>query len=212
MRLEVRILPWLLCAFSFWAPRAQGQTALPTHPDNVTGQFDNGLKYIVQSRAGGSSRVVVHLHVKTGSLNEGEDQSGLAHFVTHMGFAGSEHFAPGKIVERLRSLGVRQPGPHKNAVVKHRETVYQLNGLRTDEGTIEEVLTMLADFAHGLHFQQEEIDKQREAILDELRSESNADARIMKAMMARVFEGTRLARHTVGGRQEHIQRLAKADL
>lgn len=212
MRLEVRILPWLLCAFSFWAPRAQGQTALPTHPDNVTGQFDNGLKYIVQSRADGSSRVVVHLHVKTGSLNEGEDQSGLAHFVTHMGFAGSEHFAPGKIVERLSSLGIRQPGPHKNAVVKHRETVYQLNGLRTDEGTIEEVLTMLADFAHGLHFQQEEIDKQREAILDELRSESNADARIMKAMMARVFEGTRLARHTVGGLQEHIQRLAKADL
>ena len=212
MKLQVRISPWLLCALSFSGPQAQSQTPLPPHPDNVAGQFDNGLKYIVQSRGSGSSRVAVYLHVKTGSLNEGEDHSGLAHLVTHMGFAGAKHFVPGQIVARLRALGDRQPGPHKNAVVNYHETVYRLGGLRTNEETIEEALTMLADFAHGLHFQQQEIDKQRDAILDELRSDTTADARIMKAMMARMFEGTRLARHPVGGRQEHIERLTKADL
>ncbi len=212
MRLQIRLSPWLLCAFSFWGAQAQSQTPLPPHPDNVAGQFDNGLKYIAQSRGSGGSRVALYLHVKTGSLNEGQDQSGLAHFVTHMGFAGSKHFVSGQIVSRLRALGDRQPGPHKNAVVNFRETVYRLGGLRTNEETIEEALTMLADFAHGLHFQQEEIDKQRDAILGELRSVTTADARIMKAKMAQMFEGTRLARHTIGGRQEHIERLTKTDL
>ena len=128
MRLQVRLSPWLLCAFSFWGAQAQSQTPLPPHPDIVAGQFDNGLKYIAQSRGSGGSRVALYLHVKTGSLNEGQDQSGLAHFVTHMGFAGSKHFVSGQIVSRLRALGDRQPGPHKNAVVNFHETVYRLGG------------------------------------------------------------------------------------
>jgi len=48
--------------------------------------------------------------VKTGSLEEADDQQGLAHLIEHMAFNGSAHFKPGELVSYFERLGARQDG------------------------------------------------------------------------------------------------------
>ena len=47
------------------------------------------------------------IHVRSGSLNETDAQRGLAHFIEHMGFNGTEHFGPGELVPYFESIGMR---------------------------------------------------------------------------------------------------------
>src|ERR1700733_2135464 len=71
----------------------------------------NGLKYFVRQNARPEKRVSLRLVVKSGSLEEGDDQQGLAHFIEHMAFNGSAHFKPGALVAAFESVGARL-GPH----------------------------------------------------------------------------------------------------
>jgi len=57
--------------------------------------------------AGHAGPVIARLAVKAGSMNEDEDQRGLAHMVEHMAFNGSTHFKPGELVSYLESIGAR---------------------------------------------------------------------------------------------------------
>ena len=54
------------------------------------------------------------------------DQRGLAHFLEHMAFNGTEHFKPGELVSFLESIGARF-GPHVNASTSFDETIYMLD-------------------------------------------------------------------------------------
>ena len=84
---------------------AAAQT-LPTDPALVTGQLGNGLRYIVRQHAYPQGRATIWLHIHSGSLNETEPQRGLAHYLEHMAFNGSENFPPGSVVPFFQSLGM----------------------------------------------------------------------------------------------------------
>ena len=57
-----------------------------------------------------AKRVSLRLGVKAGSLNEADDQLGLAHLIEHMAFNGSTHFKPGELVKYFETVG-RAPRP-----------------------------------------------------------------------------------------------------
>src|SRR5207253_11510121 len=114
-----------------------------------TGILSNGVKYYVRKNGRPANRVLLRLAVKTGSLDEADDQQGLAHMVEHMAFNGSAHFKPGELVSYFESTGARL-GPHVNAHTSFDETVYMLD-LPTDaQEVVTKGLTALADFAGGL--------------------------------------------------------------
>src|SRR5437867_12032733 len=93
--LRIVLLPIIaLVAF----PAAALAEPLPTDPALVTGQLDNGLKYIVRKHSIPPGRAVVWVHVSSGSLNETDRQRGIAHYTEHMAFNGSEHFPPGQLI------------------------------------------------------------------------------------------------------------------
>ncbi|HLO41053.1 MAG TPA: insulinase family protein, partial [Phycisphaerales bacterium] len=71
---------------------------LPTDPTIVTGTLDNGLTYMVKQHNKPEGRAVVWIHFHTGSLNETDRQRGIAHYLEHMAFNGSENFAPGSLI------------------------------------------------------------------------------------------------------------------
>ena len=80
---------------------------LPTDPSLVTGQLDNGLRYIVRKASVPPGRAVMWVHMHTGSLNETDRQRGIAHYLEHMAFNGSENFAPGTLLPFFQLLGMQ---------------------------------------------------------------------------------------------------------
>ncbi len=66
---------------------------------------------------------MLQLAVKAGSVDEEDDQQGLAHFLEHMAFNGTKRFKPGELIAALESTGARL-GPHVNAYTSFDETVY----------------------------------------------------------------------------------------
>jgi hypothetical protein len=138
-------------------PPIDPQAVLPIDPAIRTGTLPNGLKYFIRRNGRPEKRVSLRLAVKSGSLEETDDQQGLAHFIEHMAFNGSTHFKPGELVSYFERVGARL-GPHVNAYTSFDETVYMLD-LPTDQGdVVAKGLTALSDFAGGLTLDPVEIE------------------------------------------------------
>jgi zinc protease len=112
--------------------------------------------------------VSLRLGVKAGSLNEADDQLGLAHLIEHMAFNGSAHFKPGELVKYFETVGARL-GPHVNAYTSFDETVYMFDVPSDQPEIVEKALTALSDFAGGLSLSQQEVDKERGVVIEEWR-------------------------------------------
>src|SRR3954451_2588442 len=133
---------------------------LPFDPAVSTGTLPNGLTYYIRRNARPEKRVNLQLAVKAGSVDEEDDQQGLAHFVEHMAFNGSRHFKPGELISTFESPGARL-GPHVNAYTGFDETVFMFT-LPTDrEGIVLKGIQALSDFAGWLSLDPAEIDKER---------------------------------------------------
>ena len=70
---RVRFLSVVLCTAVAIPLVSKASEPLPKDPNNIYGQFDNGLKYIIRQHANPPGRVAVYLHVKSGALNENEN-------------------------------------------------------------------------------------------------------------------------------------------
>src|SRR5262252_8100715 len=108
------------------SPKFALNATLPLAPDIKTGTLPNGLKFYIRKNARPEKRVSLRLAVKAGSLEEHDDQRGLAHLIEHMAFNGSEHFKPGEVVSTFEAVGARL-GPHVNAFTSFDRTIYMLD-------------------------------------------------------------------------------------
>src|SRR5215203_884697 len=183
---------------------------LPRDPNNVYGTFDNGLKYIIRKNANPPGKVALNLHVKTGSINESEQQNGLAHFIEHMAFNGSKHFKPGELIPLMSKLGMVF-GADSNAHTTLHETVYKLTMPDTKPETIDLAMKIFSDFANGLQFGDDEISSERGVILEEKRTHLSVDERMRKMLMEQVFADTKLARHDVIGDEETLKTIQRSE-
>ena len=109
------------------------QDTMPFDAAVRTATLPNGLKYFVRQNSRPAKRVSLRLAVKAGSLDEADDQQGLAHLLEHMAFNGSAHFKPGELVSYFESIGARL-GPHVNAYTSFDETVYMLDSADRQAG------------------------------------------------------------------------------
>jgi zinc protease len=156
------------------------------------GTLPNGLTYYVRQNGRPANRVLLRLAVKTGSLDEADDQQGLAHMLEHMAFNGSAHFAPGELIKTFESYGARL-GPHVNAYTGFEETVYMLDLPSDKPEAVEKGLTALADFAGGLTLDPKEIDKERGVVIEEWRGSLGAGSRIRDKQIPVLYYHSRYA-------------------
>src|SRR6195256_3772881 len=178
--------------------------ALPLDPAIRTGTLPNGLKYFVRRNGRPEKRVSLRLAVKSGSLEEADDQQGLAHLIEHMAFNGSAHFKSGELVSYFERLGARL-GPHVNAYTSFDETVYMLD-LPTDQGdVVAKGLTALSDFAGGLTLDPAEIDKERGVVVEEWRGGLGAGSRVRDKQIPIIFYNSRYADRLPIGKPEIIR-------
>src|SRR5689334_3569509 len=103
----------------------QAAQLMPVDPDVVTGTLPNGLRYYVRPNPKPARRIEMRLVVKAGSVLEDPDQLGLAHFVEHMLFEGTQNFPREGINAFLASLGLGI-GPDANAATSFDDTQYTL--------------------------------------------------------------------------------------
>jgi len=146
--------------------------------DRVTmGELSNGMKYYIQKNVKPENRAELRLAVNAGSILEDEDQLGLAHFVEHMAFNGTENFEKSELVDYLESVGTRF-GPDLNAYTSFDETVYMLQ-VRTDSTELfDKGMLIIKDWASAVTFEDEEIDKERGVVESEWRSRLSPDQRM----------------------------------
>jgi len=177
---------------------------LPRDPAVRVGRLENGLSYYIRQNGRPAQRVSLRLAVNAGSLQEADDQRGLAHFLEHMAFNGTENFKPGELVAFLESIGARF-GPHVNASTSFDETIYMLDVPTDREGYVDRGLLALRDFAAGVQLLPAEVDRERGVVLEEWRGRLGASARITDQQIPLIFRGSRYADRLPIGTPEIIQ-------
>lgn len=181
---------------------ASAHAALPTHPGITTGTLQNGLRYFIKPHANPPGRTYMNLWIGSGSINETDAQRGLAHFLEHMAFNGSKNFAPGTLIPFFESIGLTF-GRHQNASTGFDRTQYLLDLPKNDRETIAKGFLFLSDVAGRLDLSAEEIDEERQIILEEKRARQGAIQRVFEALLPRRYPGSRIAERMPIG-VEHV--------
>ena len=86
---------------------AQELSKLPIDENVKYGVLENGLTYIIRHNDESKNRANFYIAQKVGSVLEEDDQRGLAHFLEHMAFNGSEHFPGKSMINYLERNGVK---------------------------------------------------------------------------------------------------------
>ncbi len=172
--------------FDFEAP-------LPVDPAVRVGQLENGLRYYVRENAKPENRVSLRLVVNAGSLQEEDNQRGLAHFLEHMAFNGTKHFGHQDLVNFLEGVGMGF-GQHLNASTSFDQTIYQLEVPWDDPDTIDKALLILEDWASEISLDPFEIERERGVIVEEWRTGQGAAQRVRDRQYPLVYYNSRYAR------------------
>ncbi|MGB7843456.1 MAG: insulinase family protein, partial [Salinimicrobium sp.] len=98
---------------------------IPNDPNVKIGVLDNGLTYYIRNNGKPEDKLELRLAINAGSILEEDNQQGLAHFMEHMNFNGTENFKKNELVDYLQSIGVKF-GADLNAYTGFDETVYIL--------------------------------------------------------------------------------------
>jgi len=182
---------------------------LSPHPSAVFGRLDNGFRYVLLHHDTPKGRTVMQLDVQAGSLMERENEAGIAHYMEHMVFNGSTHFAPGKLITYFQKNGMSFGGD-TNAHTAMQETVFKLNLPQNSNEEIQKGLTVLSDFARGALILEQEVSNERGVILEEKTARDTIQSRARQRRLDRVYGGTRFTDPTIG--KEQIIRGANAKL
>jgi zinc protease len=186
------------------APAFNPADRLPFDPAVKTGTLPNGLRYYIRHNTRPEKRVMLQLAVKAGSVDETDEQQGLAHFLEHMAFNGGRHFRPGELISTFESTGARM-GPHLNAYTSFDETVFMFQ-LPTDrEGIVQKGLQALSDFAGGMTLEPKEIDKERGVVIEEWRGGLGAGSRLRDQQIPVLYYKSKYAERLPIGKPEVLK-------
>jgi len=207
------VLPLLFLLLSIQASTAQQAgnvpltDTLPMDGTVVRGRLENGLAYYIRHNEEPKDRVVMYLATKVGSILETEDELGLAHFLEHMQFNGTKNFPKNELVNYLQKAGVRF-GSDLNAYTSFDETVYQLPIPSDDPELLKNGLQVLRDWAQDALLDEEEIDKERGVVLNEMLGGRGAEQRMRDQYLPMILNQSRYAKRLPIGTKENIEGFA----
>lgn len=176
---------------------------LPPSDKIERGELDNGFTYFIAPNAQPESRIYIRLVVNAGSLNEEDDQLGVAHFVEHMAFNGTENFPVNSMIDKLEQAGMKF-GVDINAFTDFENTVYQLNLPNNKPETMELALDVVADWAGRVTFFEDDLEAERGVVLEEWRSRLGAQLRLGDKKSAYEMAGSHYLRRDPIGTVDSI--------
>ena len=151
--------------------------ALPIDSDLRIGRLDNGLRYYIRKNKRPEKQAIINLVVNVGSLNEQEHEQGLAHFLEHLQYKGSENF-------RVNF------GADLNAYTSFDETSYFFVIPTDNEELFAKTFLTLSDFGGRALLRDEAINVERTVVLDELQMRNSAQLRQWYVFLPVFMAGT----------------------
>ena len=179
---------------------------IPVDPAVRIGHLDNGLTYYIRHNEEPAGQANFYIAQKVGSILEEENQRGLAHFLEHMCFNGTEHFPGNNIIKYCESIGVKF-GADLNAYTSIDETVYNIDNVPVANvpSAVDSCLWILHDWADGLLLEGDDIDHERGVIHEEWRSRMNAQMRMYGTILPALYpDGNRYAERMPIGTMEVV--------
>jgi zinc protease len=167
---------------------AQAHSDLQPDPAARFGRLPNGITYVIYKNATPPGTANVWMRIAAGSMMERDSQRGLAHFIEHMAFNGSEHVPENEMTRILQRDGLAF-GADTNAFTSYDETVYMLNLTSVREPVIDDALFLMRETADKLSMDPGAIDRERGVILGEERARASASQRAFDAIVAAQFPG-----------------------
>ncbi len=183
---------------------AQAHSDLPPDPAVRFGVLANGMRYAIMRNATPAGQTSLRLRVGSGSLEEADDQQGLAHVLEHMAFRGSTHVGADQMVKILQRKGLAF-GPDTNASTEWTQTVYMLDLPRTDADTLGTGLMLMRETAGNLTIADSALATERGVVLSEERLRDTPDYRAEKAQIDLFLHGQLAARRFPIGQVEVIK-------
>lgn len=178
---------------------AQFKTTFPLPKEVAHGTLPNGMQYFIMHNEWPKDRADFYFMQNVGAILENDDQDGLAHFLEHMAFNGTEHFKGKGIINMLEKQGVSF-GKDINAYTAYDETVYNISNVPSQNKTLlDSCMYVLHDWSGSLLLANNEIDAERGVIREEWRTRRNADYRTGEKINKVVFEGSKYAKRNVIG-------------
>jgi zinc protease len=165
------------------------------------GSLPNGMRFAWADNPEPNNRVYLRLHVDAGSFGETETELGMAHFLEHMAFNGSENFEAGTLIEWFQEHGMSF-GADTNAHTAFSETVYKLDMPDRDEATLRGGMQVMRDFAGALNILEAEVQAEKGVIDGEQRERDSAGFRAFVQVLNRQYAGTRYATRLPIGTKE----------
>lgn len=203
----------LLFWFSYVASAQTSAESTPLKLEESvrSGVLKNGMTYYIKNNKKPENEVILRLVVKAGSILENEKQLGLAHFMEHMNFNGTKNFPKNELVDYLQSIGVKF-GNDLNAYTSFDETVYFLPIPLDNPENLPKAMDIMEDWAFNATLKEEEIDKERGVVLEELRIGLGASERMRKQYFDKLLYKSRYAERLPIGKKEIIENFEYQDL
>ena len=215
-----RICAILIIAFTFVNSVAQAQGeldwegTLPLTSDVRYGVLENGLTFYIQHHEQPAARAEMQLVLRVGALQETEAQLGLAHFLEHMMFNGTERFPANELIDYFELNGM-QFGPDLNAFTGQDLTAYLLSVNSSNPELYDTAYKVLLDWAANATLDPIEVEKEAGVIIEEWRlRQQNASGRINEQALPVVFgEDSRyVTRDVIGGDMSIVESAPAAEL
>ena len=183
------ILFSFLLSMSLMAQNTILNDPLPENDRVTKGVLPNGLTYYIYKTEVVKDAASYYIIQNVGSVLENDDQQGLAHFLEHMAFNGTDNFPDKGILNTLQKEGAVF-GKDINAYTSFDETVYNMNNIPSTPELVDTCLLVLSDWSNYLSLEDEEIDAERGVIKEEWRTRQNGGMRIFERSMPTMFNNT----------------------
>ncbi|KAH7857604.1 hypothetical protein Vadar_014497 [Vaccinium darrowii] len=172
---------------------------LPSHPKLYRGQLRNGLRYLILPNKVPANRFEAHMKVHVGSIDEDDDEQGIAHMIEHVAFLGSK--------KREKLLGT---GARSNAYTDFHHTVYHIHSPTctkdSDGDLLPPVLDALNEIVFHPQFLASRVEKERKAILSELQMMNTIEYRVDCQLLQHLHSENKLSKRFPIGLEEQIKK------
>jgi len=167
-----------------------------------TRKLNNGIRYIHVP----TDRYVAHLSViiNSGTRDELEHEHGIAHFIEHVIFKGTQKRKAYHIISRMEDVG-----GELDAFTSKEDTVVYSSFLKQH---FDRAADLLSDILINSSFPEKELKKEKEVVLDEINSYYDSPSeQIYDDFENKIFKGHHLGHHILGN-EESLKRFSKKDI
>ena len=188
MRLR-KIFAAALLLLSVGNAMAQQMPPIPVDKNVKIGHLENGLTYYIRHNAFPEHVASFYIAQKVGSINENDDQRGLAHLLEHLAFNGTEHFKGNSLQDYLQSIGVEY-GRNINAYTSIDKTVYYFTDVPTTRtSAVDSCMLILKDWSNGISLTKEAINDERDVVHNEYRLRMVGQQLMLERNLPKLYQG-----------------------